>query len=111
MESRKKGESKVDIKNPRALETTERSLKDTGYKFECPGIVGRTKVSMTTSVILSTVASVRSLQYRLLRDPKYQLSGAWAAVLRSAHSGARCNKLAWNQGATGSPVLSWKGGA
>jgi hypothetical protein len=41
MDGSKDEGSKVDFKNPRALETIDRFLKQTDYKFECSEIVGR----------------------------------------------------------------------
>lgn len=41
MDGSKEGESKVDFKNPRAMEAIDSFLKQTDYKFECSEIVGR----------------------------------------------------------------------
>ena len=41
MDSSRDGSSKLDFKNPRAIETIDRFLKCTDYKFECSEIVGR----------------------------------------------------------------------
>jgi hypothetical protein len=41
MDSNKKGDSKIDYKDPRALEVIDRFMKCTDFKFECSEIVGR----------------------------------------------------------------------
>jgi len=41
MENRNKAETKVDFKDPRAMEAIDRFLKQTDYRFECSEIVGR----------------------------------------------------------------------